>query len=61
MIVARKKEGEPMEIPAEHPLASAAEDLISAVHSKDANAVAQALEAAFQICDSQPHYEGENE
>lgn len=41
-------------------LMSAAEDLISAVHAKDAAAVAEALEAAFEILDSQPHEEGEH-
>lgn len=32
-------------------LLSAAEDLISAVHAKDANAVADALKAAYSMCD----------
>ncbi len=41
-------------------LESAAEDLISAVHSKDVKAVASALKAAFEMCDSQPHEEGEH-
>lgn len=41
-------------------LMSAAEDLISAVHMKDAVAVADALRAAFDICDSEPHVEGEH-
>lgn len=59
MMVAHKREGEPMDLPTEeHPLASAAEDLIHAVHSKNIEAVAQALEAAFQIFDSLPHEEG---
>ena len=39
-------------------LLAAAEDLIRAVHSKDIPAVADALEAAFQECDSEPHAEG---
>ena len=39
---------------------SAAEDLISAVHSKDAKAVAAALRAAFELADSEPHVEGEH-
>lgn len=42
-------------------LESAAEDLISAVHSKDVKAVASALKAAFEMCDSQPHEEGPHE
>lgn len=40
---------------------SAAEDLIQAIHSKDVKAVASALKAAFQICDSEPHEEGPHE
>lgn len=42
-------------------LESAAEDLISAVHSKDIKSVASALKAAFEICDAQPHEEGPHE
>jgi len=41
-------------------LESAAEDLISAVHSKNIKAVCSALRAAFQIYDSEPHEEGEH-
>jgi len=43
------------------PLHSAAEDLISAVHSKSVKAVAEALKAAFEICESEPHEEGPHE
>lgn len=39
-------------------LEAAAQDLITAVHSKDVTAVASALRAAFELCDSQPHTEG---
>lgn len=39
---------------------SAAEDLISAVHSKNVSAVAEALRAAFEMMESQPHEEGEH-
>lgn len=39
-------------------LESAAEDLVRAVHSKDIKGVAQALRAAFDLCDSMPHEEG---
>lgn len=35
-----------------------AQDLIDAVHSKNAKAVAEALQAAFQLADSEPHEEG---
>lgn len=37
----------------------AAHELIHAVHSKDAQAVADALEQAFYICESYPHQESE--
>ena len=40
---------------------AAAKDLISAVHMKDTKRVAEALRAAFQIADSEPHEEGEHE
>lgn len=39
---------------------SAASDLIVAVHARDSKAVAAALRAAFEICDSEPHEEGEH-
>lgn len=39
-------------------LEAAATDLIRAVHSKDIKQVADALRAAFEICDSEPHEEG---
>ena len=42
-------------------LESAAEDLLSAIQSRDIKAIASALKAAFEMCDSQPHEEGENE
>jgi hypothetical protein len=39
-------------------LMSAAEDLIRAVHAKDAQAVADAMKAAFEIMEEMPHEEG---
>lgn len=42
-------------------LESAAEDLISAVHSKDVKAVCSALRAAHEICDLAPHQEASHE
>ena len=39
-------------------LHSAAEDLLSAINSKDIKAIASALRAAFELCDSEPHEEG---
>lgn len=41
-------------------LQSAADDLISAIHSKNPKLVAEALKAAFEICDSYPHEDGEH-
>lgn len=40
------------------PMHSAADDLIAAVHSKDTKATADALRAAFELADSEPHHEG---
>lgn len=51
-----KEEGEPAP-----ELMQAAEDLLSAIAMKNAKGVASALEAAFAICDSMPHVEGEHE
>lgn len=42
-------------------LMAAAEDLIQAVHAKDAHATAMALQSAFDIADSMPHEEGPHE
>ena len=41
-------------------LEACAEDLMRALNSKDAKAVAEALKAAFEICDAAPHVEGEH-
>lgn len=41
-------------------LASAAEDLCRGIENKDHKAIANALRAAFQILDSEPHEEGEH-
>ncbi len=41
-------------------LMACAQDLIDAVHAKDAKRVASALKAAFEIADSEPHVEGEH-
>lgn len=37
-----------------------AQDLINAVHNKDKKAVAEALRAAHEVCDTEPHAEGEH-
>lgn len=39
-------------------LEACSEDLIRAVHAKDAKSVAAALRAAFEICEAYPHEEG---
>lgn len=36
----------------------AAQDVLHAVESKNAKALASALRAAFELCDSEPHNEG---
>jgi hypothetical protein len=41
-------------------LEACAEDLIRAIHAKDAKAAAEALKSAFEIADSMPHVEGEH-
>jgi len=37
---------------------AAAQDLLSAIESKDVKSIAEALKAAFEIADSMPHSEG---
>lgn len=41
-------------------LESAAEDLHSAIKSGDTKGIAMALRAAFDILDSEPHFEGQH-
>lgn len=44
-----------------HPgLVAASEDLLRAVAAKDSLAVAEALQAAFEICEAYPHEEDES-
>ena len=38
-----------------------AEEVMAAMHSKDAAALAKSLQAFFQMCDAEPHVEGEHE
>ena len=65
VIVARLKdhkvEPEHEESEHHHELSAAAQDLIKAVHMKDVSAVADALRAAFQHLDAEPHVEGPHE
>jgi hypothetical protein len=42
-------------------LESAAEDLISAIHSKDVKAVCSALRASHELLDLEPHHEANHE
>lgn len=62
VVIKAKDDGElePIKEEAQHPpeLIDAAEDLIKAVSSKDASAVADAIYAAFLVCDASPHVEG---
>lgn len=64
IVAQRKPDGEKeekgMEGQEDSGLMSAAEDLIRAIHAKDSSAVAEALRAAFELCDAEPHYEGEH-
>lgn len=39
---------------------SAAQDLLSAIESKSVKGIAEALRAAFDLADSEPHEEGEH-
>ncbi len=39
---------------------AAASDVLAAIEAKDVRALASALRAAFEICDSYPHEEGEH-
>lgn len=41
-------------------LQAAADDLIQAIANGDSKGVAAALRAAFDLCDSEPHQEGEH-
>lgn len=43
----------------DHGMLSAAEDLISAIHSKNPHSVAEALKAAMAMIDSEPEEAGE--
>ena len=38
----------------------AAEEILSAIEEKDAEALSESLHAFFEICDAQPHEEGEH-
>lgn len=52
------KKREPDSEPEFDTLESAGQDLIDAIHSKDVKSVAAALRAAFELLDSEPHFEG---
>lgn len=41
-------------------LLAAARDLITAIQSGDEKLVAQAIQAAFELCENQPHNEAEH-
>lgn len=39
-------------------LVSAADDILAAIAAKDAHMLAEAIQAAFEICEEMPHEEG---
>lgn len=41
-------------------LEAAAQDILNAIKSGDAKALASAIKSAFEICDASPHVEGEH-
>lgn len=43
------------------PVEACAEDLINAIHAKDVRRAAEAMRAAFEIMDAEPHVEGPHE
>lgn len=62
VIVKQVKNGSVEEKPEQnHALEACAEDILRAIGSKDAKALASALHAAFEIADSMPHKEGPHE
>lgn len=65
IIAKRKPDGSTEEMHTEGdenaPIMSCADDLISAVHAKDASGVAAAMRAAFEILDSEPPKEDSND
>lgn len=62
IIANRKPDGSKEEVPADdaqdHALIAAAEDFIRALNTKDSKMLAQAIRAAFEICEASPHHEG---
>lgn len=65
IIMKTRPADEPSEQDSETPsddagLEACASDLISAMQAGDAKRAAAAIRAAFEICDSQPHVEGEH-
>ena len=39
---------------------SAAQDMLNAIESKNVKALAEAIKAAFELMESEPHHEGEH-
>ena len=65
IILAKRKpdgsiEEKPEDPKASEGLASAFSDVVKAIHAGDMDAGASALKSFFEICDSQPHEEGEH-
>lgn len=61
IIMKHRKPDESAEQPEENQaLKSAARDILDAVESRDVDRLESAIRAAFQICDSEDHVEGEH-
>lgn len=58
LIVEQRKADKPNE-PSE--MDACAQDLLSAIEAKDVKGIAAALQAAFELADSQPHEESEGD
>lgn len=57
LIVEQRMPDKPSEI---SEMETCAQDLLSAIEAKDIKGMASALQAAFELADSQPHQEGEH-
>lgn len=59
-VLNRKPDNKPSESDEYDSLESAAQDLMDALKSGNVKDAAAALRAAFELCDSEPHVEGEH-
>lgn len=58
LIVEQRASDKPSDI---SEMETCAQDLLAAIEAKDIKGMAAALQAAFELADSQPHVEGEHE